>query len=377
MIARAFLSGWLMLATSVVSAQNDPADQARDALAALEVASSQLEDALKARDRVKALTATIQAMELGLGAMREGLRRASIRERVLNERLNGKEAEIANLLAALQSIGRRGGPEVLMHPSGALGTARAGMVLATLGPRLNAAADGLRADLQEVQDLRLLQEASSARMAAGLQDIQEARTALNQALAERTDLPSRFTADPTRTALLIASAETLDAFASGLGLMVAEEFDPPLKGEIEPGSLALPAQGIILRGPGEADLAGVVRPGLLLATRKQALVITPVAATIRYAGPLLDLDHVVVLEPSADRTMILAGMAQVYGSAGNVVESGTPVGIMGPISGENDELLSPSGDDTGSDRSETLYIEIRENNRPVDPTTWFATGPDK
>ncbi|PHR05828.1 MAG: peptidase M23, partial [Sulfitobacter sp.] len=55
-------------------AQSEAADQARRAMADLETASAALAAADGARDRVKALTQTIQAFEVGLGAMREGLR---------------------------------------------------------------------------------------------------------------------------------------------------------------------------------------------------------------------------------------------------------------------------------------------------------------
>ena len=49
--------------------------------------------------------------------------------------------------------------------------------------------------------------------------------------------------------------------------------------------LPLPVFGAILRRPGEADAAGVSRPGLTLATRPRALVTAPWPATIRYLGP--------------------------------------------------------------------------------------------
>ncbi|MCJ8334013.1 MAG: peptidase M23, partial [Epibacterium sp.] len=37
-------------------------------------------------------------------------------------------------------------------------------------------------------------------------------------------------------------------------------------------------------------------------------------------------------------------------------------------------ILSLSGEGAGTDRTETLYIEIRMENSPVDPATWFRTG---
>lgn len=358
--------------------RQDIALKAQIALGALEEAATQLNSASKARDRVKALTATIRAFEDGLGAMREGLRQAAIQERVLSARLADKDAEIAGLLAVLQSIGRGESPTALLHPSGALGTARAGMLLAEVGPALNTRAETLRADLEEVQTLRQLQKAAADKMAEGLSQIQDARAALNQAMAEREDLPTRFVTDPTRAAILIASAETLEGFASGLSQIIASESAPALELDAATpiGELPLPVQGVVLRAAGEADAAGVERPGVLLATRPQSLVTAPTAATIRYVGPLLDFGQVVILEPHADSLIVLAGLAQTYGEAGQVIAANTPLGTMGGKAATNPDLLSPNGEGTGTERSETLYIEVRQDNRPVDPSSWFALGPE-
>ena len=122
---------------------------------------------------------------------------------------------------------------------------------------------------------------------------------------------------------------------------------------------------------GEADAAGVTRPGILLATRPEALVTAPTAATIRYAGPLLDFGQVVILEPQADTLLILAGLGQSYGVAGQVITEATPVGLMA----QSAENRSTGGDGGGTGRSETLYIEVRQNDTPVDPATWFDLGP--
>ncbi len=361
--------------SGAVAQSSDPAEQARVALAALEDAAQQLTEAKKARSRIQALTATIRAFENGLSAMREGLRRAAIQERALSTRLAAKEEDVARLLGALQTYGRQDSPTVLLHPSGALGTARAGMLLTEIGPALNARANGLRAELEEVQTLRTLQQAAANQMAQGLSQIQEARAALNTAMANRTDLPKRFIADDTSVAVLIASAETLDGFASGLSQTVSEETAPPLTGATQKGRVALPVQGLILRAAGEADAAGVVRPGVLLATRPSALVTSPTAATIRYTGPLLDYGQVAILEPNADVLFVFAGLAETYGSAGEVIPADTPIGIMPGT--DPADLLSPSSEGTGTERSETLYIEVREKNAPVDPSEWFTLRADK
>lgn len=371
MILRAALFAFA-LATPAV-AQSDAAAQARAAVGMLEDAALQLNAADGARNRVRALTGTIQAFETGLAAMRTGLRQAAIREAQLSARLEARDGEVGQLLAVLQSIGQTN-PTVLLHPDGPTGTARAGLLLAELTPALNQRADQLRRDLEDVQTLRALQTDAEKRLRSSLTAVQEARAALNQAMAERTNLPMRFTEDPVSTAILIASTETLDGFASGLSQIVTNEninVETPVNIEGQIGVLPLPVQSLVLRGMNEADAAGIKRPGLLLATRPRAIVTSPTAATIRYQGPLLNFGNVMILEPRADTLFVLAGLEVVYGEIGQVIAAGAPIGLMGGA--ESGEELSTDGDGTGTVRSETLYIEVRQDNVPQDPASWFRT----
>jgi len=61
-------------------------------------------------------------------------------------------------------------------------------------------------------------------------------------------------------------------------------------------------------------------------------------------------------------------MKRVFGSVGQVLEAGDVVGLMGG----SDVILSETTQVGGASRSETLYIELRENDTPVDPAEWFA-----
>lgn len=367
----------LSLGADASHAQSRAAVQAQEAAAELEAASIMLDQADGARDRVRALTQTIQAFETGLGAMRAGLRRAATNEAQLTAKLQSRDAEVAELLGVLQSMGGAPSPVMLLHPDGPTGTARAGMLLAELTPALNRRADALRLDLENVTTLRALQADAAKRLQNGLTEVQEARAALNQAMANRTDLPRRFTADPVRTGILIASTETLDGFASGLSEITTDRVEPaPVSLDGQIGELPLPVQGLILRQAGEADAAGVKRPGLIMATRPGAIVTTPTSATIRYTGPLLDFGNVVILEPQAETLFVFAGLDVVYGEAGQVIAGGTPIGLMGGALPQTAEELSPLREGTGTERSETLYIEVREQNIPQDPAIWFRTDED-
>lgn len=366
------------LVAGFARAETSPAEAAIAAADQLEQASFSLQAAKKSRDRVAALTQTVQAYEAGLAALREGLRRAAIREAQIGRELNAQEDEIARLLGVLQSMGQGPAPVMLLHPQGPMGTARSGMILADVTPALDARAAKLRHDLEEATILRQLQQGAAEDLQDALSGVQLARTSLSQAISDRTDLPKRFADDPIKTALLIASTETLAGFASGLSVIQEDEDDIDAAADVtyRMGELSLPVESRILRHAGEADAAGIRRPGLVLATRPNALVTSPTAATIRYLGPLLDYGNVMILEPQAGLMFVLAGMDTVFGVAGQVIPQGSPVGLMGGEDPELGAILSTSGEGTGNERTETLYVEVRQGKDAVDPEIWFRTDKD-
>ena len=192
------------------------AEQATTAATDLQAAVAALEAATEARDRVAALTQTIRAYETGLAALREALRQASLRETALTLQFNAQRDRIAQLVGVLSQLEAEPGPLQLLHPTGPLGTARSGMILADVTPALQAEAARLRGELQELRDLRALQVAAGETLARGLNVAQTARTALSQAISDRTELPRRFTEDPDVLRGLLESADTLGAFAAGL-----------------------------------------------------------------------------------------------------------------------------------------------------------------
>jgi septal ring factor EnvC (AmiA/AmiB activator) len=373
---RAALLALLLLACAPAATAQGTAQAAAEAARRLEQAAAAMARAEGATDRIATLTETVRAYEEGLSLMREGLRRAAVERARIEAELAADRDSIARLLGVLQTIGTAEGPALLLHPSGPLGTIRAGMVLADVTPALQAEADRLRARLQALAEIEAVQQGAEATLREGLASAQAARAELAAAAADRTALPRRYTEDPVATALLIASTDTLEAFAAGLGLTVDEEVGPAPAPAAPTGALPLPVRGTVLRRPGEADAAGVVRPGLVIATEPRALVTAPVTATLRFRGPLLDYGTVVLLEPAPGTLFLFAGLAQAFGEAGEVLPAGAPLGLMGGETPDADAILSGAapggGTSGGAGLSETLYLEVRDAEGPVDPALWFA-----
>ena len=201
-----------------------------------------LADAKDAQDRVAALTKTVHAYEDGLAALRTGMRQAAIQEQAISADLETRREDVAQLLGVLSTLSRAPTPLLLLHPTGPTGTARSGMMLSEVTQGLQARAEALRLELEEVMILRDIQANAAATLVDGLTGAQQARVTLRTAMSDRTDLPRKFIEDSEQTALLIASSETLDAFASAL---VAQPLgDTAPTGQLGVRPIAQPSGGI-------------------------------------------------------------------------------------------------------------------------------------
>lgn len=206
---RALMLGVLLAGPVAAETVTEAASRAS---AELQEAVVALEAAFTARDRVEALSRTIRAYESGLAALRGALRDAALREATLSRKFEAQRDSIGRLLGVLATMEANSSPLLLLHPEGALASARSGMVMAEVTPALETEVLRLQAELQELADLRKLQLSAGDTLEQGLAAAQTARTELSQAMSDRTDLPRRFLDDPEALRSLLDSVDTLDAF---------------------------------------------------------------------------------------------------------------------------------------------------------------------
>ncbi|MFK5998008.1 MAG: peptidoglycan DD-metalloendopeptidase family protein [Rhodobacterales bacterium] len=357
----------------MAAAAGSPMQLAKTAATELKAAAITLQKAKKSNDRVAALSQTVRAYEDGLRAVRESLRAATIREHVLRRELTNRRDQISKLLGVLLTMQRASTPMLMIHPAGPLGTARSGMIMSQVTPMLQAQAEELRLQVSELAALGNLQKKTETRLEDGLKGAQDARVALASAISERTELPIRFAADPVRTQILADNSKSLSVFANGLtDIPLDEGQSPKASFKTFKGKLPLPVAGALLRDFNETDAAGIKRPGIVVTARPLSLVTAPIAATIRFVGAFLDYGKVVILEPEPEYLMVIAGLDQIYVEFGQIINTGDPIGLLGGKQPEAQDFLIEASKGGGTIGQESLYIEIRNNGKPVDPINWFS-----
>lgn len=347
-------------------------------------------------------TARTQAGEQKLGELEKRLALLQSSEAAIRRSLDSRRSLIAEVLAALQRIGRRPPPAVLVRPEDILDAVRASMLLGAVVPDLRQEVEILGTDLAELvrlrsgiaaektnigaemeqlaaerQRLAALVEARREREAAAAKDV-EAQKALGDQLAGRARSMRDFVekiekeisvankaADAARQAIEQETREQRERMTA-LAFKDPARLAPKIAFADARGLLSLPVAGSRLRGFGDPDGAGGTTRGISLETRPGALVSAPSDAWVVYAGPFRSFGQLLILNAGGGYYILLAGMQRIDVALNQFVLAGEPVAVMGETS---EAAATTVGVGTGQP---VLYIEFRKDGVSVDPGPWWT-----
>ena len=337
----------------------------------LNTARNELSLADSYKERVKALSNLIQETEESLSDLRSAYRTIKLQSKNLHKEIILQKEKISELAGALLVVGREPLGSKLLHPDGALNAARSSLILSDILEGVRSEARDLNKDQEKLRLLTNLAQRAEVEMQLSLKSIQAARVSLIKAASDRADLPIRFIDDPKKISLLSKSAKSLGEFAVAINSLEKKLIVPvePTEKDFE-GALNLPVEGVIARKFKEEDAAGIVRPGIIIRTKDNEIVTSPIVSTILYAGPLLDYKMVSILEPDEGVLFIFAGLDQVFVKPGQIIPKSGPIGLMGSRNTNSKNFIT--GKELNSGRlSQSLYIEVRVSDKPQDPFDWF------
>ncbi len=249
------------------------------------------------------------------------LAQLNLREEALSADLGQDRGRLSALLSGLMMFRRDPPPALLVSPNDARDAVNAAILIRAITPELRRRADALAAQGRELSALR------------------------RQAAAAQAD---EMTAE-SETADLRGS-QPVD---SALGA-VTEAL--PARGNVTPmTSLAMPVDGAFVRRFGDPTPGGDHARGVSIRSTKSAMVKSPAAGVVEYAGEVNGWGVVLILRTSGAYHLVLAGLEQSSALPGQSVAAGQTVGRL------------PDG---GQSLPE-LYFEVREGGMAVDPARWL------
>jgi len=386
----------------------EQAAAATRALTALQQDIAALRSDQQALDQKIAATAARRAdLDQRIASGEQAMADLSERHDAVRLSLISRRGVLAEVLAALQRIGRDPPPALLVSPEDALSSVRSAILLGAVVPEIRAETEALANDLKELASLREAIAVERSALAKALADNDAEEQRLSNLAAEKVALHAeserRLEREQQRAqALTERSAELESVIASLAGEIetirqaaeaarkaeedrqrrLAEQLERarayaavalPDKNRIAPayafskllGVLDRPVAGDTIRYFGADDGAGHPLSGEIMATGKGATVLAPVDGWVVYAGPFRSYGQVVILDTGEKHHVVLAGMEKLRVSTGRFVLSGEPVATMGQT-----RFAGASALTLASERP-TLYIEFRKDGQPVDPRAWW------
>lgn len=375
--------------------------------------SQQKVDNLKAEianlngDRAKQSAALIAAgqrlkiAEIEVTSMEERMTALADAEKQVHSRLDGADASISNMLAALERISLNPPPALIVDPADALGSARSAILISAILPQLRQKADQVVADLKHLQDIKaeaqkqqdalkadytvleeeqlriatLIQakkqgiDAATAQLTAEEQqaaDIGARATSMKQLVAELTSKISAVNAAASAASSANPQLPSATPEAIRTALANTSRTSPAIPFASARGYLTAPAAGTDALDFGIGDGLGGISKGVSYTTRAGAQVVAPADGWVIYKGPYLNYGQIVILNPGDNYTILLAGLDKVSVNLGQFVLEGEPIGNMGS------RTIGRTMATSAGVSEPTLYIELRKNDQPVDPSGWWA-----
>jgi murein hydrolase activator len=352
-----------------------------------------------------AATARLKTAEDDIAKVQNQIGDLIVQELDTRGRLDGANASISNVLAALERISRNPPPALIVDPSDALGSARSALLISAILPQFKAKADQVVADLKKLGDIKSAAQAQEDSLKANFDVLEEeqlriatliaaqkqnedkANTALaaeQQAASDMADKAAQLKqviADLGKQAQAVSAAAAATELANGgsstpkldddtirLALANPARQSPAVPFASAKGYLDFPVSGVNVAGFGDSDGLGGTSKGVSVVTRADAAVLAPADGTVLYAGTYLNYGQIVILDAGQDYTILLAGLASVSVTPGQFVLMGKPVGTMGSRT-----IGRTVASSAGAQRP-TLYIEMRNKNQPMDPSGWWAAS---
>ncbi|MEP1231484.1 MAG: peptidoglycan DD-metalloendopeptidase family protein [Litorimonas sp.] len=305
----------------------------------------------------------------------------------LEMRLQADKVQMMELIAALQRLEISPPPSLATTPNDAIKAAQANQLMRGISEQLQSRADNLDLTLTALGASQTELEQKQTALNANQTQLEKRRRETQNNVKRKTDLQKSIDSDREITLAevnrLAAESQTLrdliaafEAEAANIGPRLKPRKDgkprkakprnaQPAKPVTLPkgtvtfakakGRMTRPITGPLLRNYGKGE------KGLTYTGTSRGQVLAPYAGRVEFSGPFKNYDQVVILNVGDGYFILLTGLGEVFSKAGDNVRLGEPVGTL-PYAAKS---------------SPNLYIELRKDGKPLNPTPWLEPRPAK
>jgi len=327
---------------------------------------------VKAANQVQDNEETLSELEKNLAALEEN-------KALLEKRLEDRETQIITLMSGLQKMAVYPPQAVFFAPQTPIENLRSSLILKSTQKPLQATTNKLKQELNKLATLQAAIKAQASQVKLVANRLENQRSNMEKLMQQKSILQSHFKFESIEAKKkaeelgkkaknledLLAKLETekqnklkkmADAATKQKPILSVPTL-PSVKGAFQKslGSLPLPARGKIVQRYGDATLGGGNAKGLTMDTRPNAQVISPFDGTVLFAGEFKGYGNLIIIEHEDNYHSLLSGLNRIDCTVGQTVLTGEPVGIM------------------SNQQTNKLYMEFRQNGKPVNPASWFAS----
>ncbi len=303
-----------------------------------------------------AAAASIRGLENQTAADTSQLANLQAAQAQSQARLLQAETDLAHLLPLMQRLSTAPASTLLAAPLPPGGAVQGMALLRGVAQAIADQARTVQTETAQLTQLIAAANTSQTKLvqAASKQAVAEAEVAQQIADARSAEMAAADTDAADITARLKASNK-LDTLNDAVTNLVAPA---PTPANLTVGAGGAPVAGSLVMAYGTPTLAGPAT-GISYGAAPGALVTSPCAGTVMFAAPFPSYGLMVIADCGHGDSVILAGMHRLDVAQGEHLAHGQPIGAM--------QSFNPA-DPTHQPR---LYVELRQNGTPVDPTSWL------
>lgn len=340
--------------------------QKQQSAAALEKKSKELNSELGSlKTKLVGTAATLRATEDKLAETDRALKDLQARKEATQKILYKDHDALGGLVAAAGKFQRTPKPQLLLLGN-PLDSARAAMVMKGMIPALHGHATEMQVQLKEMARIENQITAQQAEQTLALKKLKGQQEDVAELLKTRKGIYEKTESERQQqereVAALAKEAKTLEELERKLAekaraeektaLARAKKQGTPVarsraSGPL-PSGLVQPVAGSVYTGFGATDDIGATSEGITFTARAGAMVVTPLAGSVKFAGPFQKYKQIVIIEHTGGYHSLIAGLGRIDTVVGAKLDAGEPVG-------------------TAEKTESKIYYELRRGGEPVNP----------